>query len=90
MNPHITAIGSGKGGTGKTLIAISLAHALAHRGERVLLCDADLGLSNTSVHLGIKEGGNLADLLAGKTSLKQAVVHVSCGPRHGFSKPPQP
>ena len=35
--PHITAIGSGKGGTGKTLIAVSLAHALAHEGERVLL-----------------------------------------------------
>jgi flagellar biosynthesis protein FlhG len=84
MNPHIIAIGSGKGGTGKTLITVSLAHALAHRGERVLLCDADLGLSNTSVHLGIKDCGNLADLLSGKTSLKNAVVHVPCGARHGF------
>ena len=57
MNPRITAIGSGKGGTGKTLIAVSLAHALSHQNERVLLCDADLGLSNAGVHLGIKEGG---------------------------------
>jgi flagellar biosynthesis protein FlhG len=84
MTPQITAIGSGKGGTGKTLIAVSLAHALAHRGERVLLCDADLGLSNACVHLGVKEGGNLAGLLAGKASLKNTTMHVPCGPRFGF------
>ena len=84
MSPHITAIGSGKGGTGKTLIAVSLAHALAHCGERVLLCDADFGLSNASVHLGIMQGGDLAGLLTGKTSLKNAVVKVPCGPRFGF------
>jgi flagellar biosynthesis protein FlhG len=84
VNPRITAIGSGKGGTGKTLIAVSLAHALAHQNERVLLCDADLGLSNAGVQLGVREGGDLAGLLAGKTPLKNAVVNVSCGPRHGF------
>ena len=84
MNPRITAIGSGKGGTGKTLIAVTLAHALSHQGERVLLCDADLGLSNASVHLGIKEGGDLAGLIAGKTAMKNAVVNVPCGPRHSF------
>lgn len=84
MTPQIIAIGSGKGGTGKTLIAVSLAHALAHQGERVLLCDADLGLSNASVHLGLKHGGDLAGLLVGKTSLKNATVAVRCGPRYGF------
>lgn len=84
MTPQVTAIGSGKGGTGKTLIAVSLAHALAHQGERVLLCDADLGLSNASVHLGIEKGGDLAGLLAGKSSLKNAVVSVACGPRSSF------
>ena len=51
--PHVTAIGSGKGGTGKTFVSLSLAHAFAQEGERVLLCDGDLGLSNTTVHLGI-------------------------------------
>ena len=84
MKPRITAIGSGKGGTGKTLIAVSLAHALAHQNERVLLCDADLGLSNASVHLGIKEGGDLAGLIAGRTAMKNAVVTVACGPHHSF------
>jgi flagellar biosynthesis protein FlhG len=84
MTTHLTAIGSGKGGTGKTLIAVSLAHALAHQGERVLLCDADLGLSNAGVHLGVGETGDLAGLLAGHKTLKEAVARISCGPRAGF------
>src|SRR5437868_12038190 len=84
MTTHITAIGSGKGGTGKTLISVSLAHALTHQGERVLLCDADLGLANAAVHLGISETGDLAGLLAGTKSLKDAVVRIGSGPRNGF------
>lgn len=84
MTARLTAIGSGKGGTGKTLIAISLAHALAHRGERVLLCDADLGLSNAGVHLGLGETGDIAAVLAGRKPIKDAVVPVECGPRGTF------
>lgn len=84
--PQFTAIGSGKGGTGKTLIAASLAHALAHEGERVLLCDADFGLSNTTVHLGLKSGGDLVGVLAGRKDIAQAVVPALGGPktRGGF------
>jgi flagellar biosynthesis protein FlhG len=84
--PHFTAVGSGKGGTGKTLIAASLAHALAHEGERVLLCDADFGLSNTTVHLGLKSGGDLIGVLAGKKEIAQAVAPVLGGvkTRGGF------
>jgi flagellar biosynthesis protein FlhG len=84
--PRLTAIGSGKGGTGKTLIAVSLAYALSHEGERVLLCDADLGLSNTSVHLGLESGGNLPGLLAGDCGLRDATVSVLGGAaeRGGF------
>jgi flagellar biosynthesis protein FlhG len=91
--PHITAIGSGKGGTGKTLIALSLAHSLAHQGERVLLCDADLGLANASVHLGLDDGGNLPSVLKGECAVSDAVVPVMGGisKRGGFdllSAPP--
>ncbi|HEY0302829.1 MAG TPA: P-loop NTPase [Rhizomicrobium sp.] len=75
----ITAIGSGKGGTGKTLIATSLAHALAHQGERILLCDADFGLANAGVHLGLSHTGDLAAVLAGSKTLKDAVVRVNTG-----------
>jgi len=84
MTTRLTAIGSGKGGTGKTLIAVSLAQAFAHLGERVLLCDADLGLSNAAVHLGISETGDLAGLLSGQKSLKDAVARVACGGRNSF------
>ena len=86
MTPHMTAIGSGKGGTGKTLIAVSLAHSLAHAGERVLLCDADLGLSNATVHLGLEDGGNLPCVLKGDCAVADAVVPVLGGAsgRGGF------
>lgn len=86
VRPHFTAVGSGKGGTGKTLVAASLAHALAHEGERVLLCDADFGLSNTTVHLGLKSGGDLIGVLAGRKEISQAVAPVLGGPqtRGGF------
>jgi flagellar biosynthesis protein FlhG len=77
--PRLTAIGSGKGGTGKTLFTLALARTLADRGERVLVCDADLGLSNTAVQLGLGRGGDLPGLLAGRTRFRDAVVHVAKG-----------
>jgi flagellar biosynthesis protein FlhG len=79
MLPKLTAIGSGKGGTGKTLVATALAAALARQGERVLLCDADLGLSNATLHLGLDSGGDLAGLLADRLAFDQAVAQVSGG-----------
>ena len=84
--PRLTAIGSGKGGTGKTLLSVGLAHTLSHQGERILLCDADLGLSNTSVHLGLETGGDLPGLLAGEVALREAIVsvHGGVGARGGF------
>jgi len=78
---RLTAIGSGKGGTGKTFIALTLAQAFADLGERVLLADADLGLSNTSVQLGLAHAGDLPGFLAGRTTLKNAVAPVNC-PSH--------
>ena len=68
----LIAVASGKGGVGKTWFAITLAHALARRGERVLLFDGDLGLANVDIQLGLMPatdlgvwaaGGNLADAI---------------------------
>ena len=86
FTPRLTAIGSGKGGTGKTLLAVNLAYALSAEGERVLLCDADLGLSNTAVHLGLESGGNLPGVLAKQCGLRDAIVPVLGGAaqRGGF------
>jgi flagellar biosynthesis protein FlhG len=77
--PRLTAIGSGKGGTGKTLVSLALAQALARQGERVLLCDADMGLSNTAVHLGLADGGDLAGVLSGRRGIDGAIVAVNGG-----------
>jgi len=83
--PRLTAIASGKGGTGKTLIALGLAQALARQGERVLLCDADLGLSNTTVHLGLPDCGDLAGVLAGRLPMEKGAIAVNGGASsHGF------
>jgi flagellar biosynthesis protein FlhG len=46
---NLIAIGSGKGGVGKTWLAITLAHLLAGQGRRTLLFDGDLGLAPTSI-----------------------------------------
>ena len=78
---RVTAIGSGKGGTGKTMLAANLACALAQAGERVLLCDADLGLANAAIHLGLEHGGDLRGVLSGSRPLGDAVVSVFGGAR---------
>jgi flagellar biosynthesis protein FlhG len=63
MQTRLTAVGSGKGGTGKTFVSLNLAQALSQEGERVLLFDADMGLANTTVQLGLGDGGDIEDVL---------------------------
>ena len=60
----LTVLASGKGGVGKTFLAVSLAHALAQKGRRVLLVDADLGLANIDVQLGYDEPMGLGRAIA--------------------------
>jgi flagellar biosynthesis protein FlhG len=75
--PRFIAIASGKGGVGKTWLAITLSHALIKSGCRVLLVDADLGLANVDVQLGLTPHVDLGTLLAGRTNLAGAIT------RHG-------
>lgn len=70
---RIVAVASGKGGVGKTWFAITLAHALARQGRRVLLFDGDLGLANVDIQLGLMPAHDLASVLSGTRSLAQAV-----------------
>lgn len=72
--PRLLAIGSGKGGVGKTWFAITLAHALARRGRRVLLFDADLGLANVDIQLGILPPHDLGAIVAGRASIRDATL----------------
>ncbi|WP_368420078.1 AAA family ATPase, partial [Rhodovarius sp.] len=69
MSGRVLGVASGKGGVGKTVLAIGLAQALAEAGERVLLIDADLGLANVDVQLGLPAGPDLGMVLAGRLGL---------------------
>lgn len=76
---RIIAIASGKGGVGKTWLAISLSQALARLDQRVLLFDGDLGLANVDIQLGLGPGPDLASVLSGRCSLSRAVRQVEGG-----------
>ena len=70
------AVLSGKGGVGKTNIALNLACALYQTGFKILLVDCDLGLANLDVLLGITPQGNLQDVLLGETPLREVLFPV--------------
>lgn len=76
---RIIAIASGKGGVGKTNVSLNLAWALARQGRRVCLLDADLGLSNVDVLLGIRPDTGLEQVLFHGLPLREAVTQVATG-----------
>lgn len=71
----ILAIASGKGGVGKTWFAATLAHAAALAGRNALLFDADLGLANVDIQLGLTPELDLGGVIAGRATLADAVLH---------------
>src|SRR5512137_2026801 len=88
---RIIAVSSGKGGVGKTNIAINLALAYAQLGKRVIVMDADLGLANVNVLLGVIPRYNLYHLIRKQKSLTDILVDTSYGIQiiagaSGFSK----
>ncbi|WP_233559789.1 nucleotide-binding protein [Oleomonas cavernae] len=74
---RIVAVASGKGGVGKTWLAITLSHALARQGKRVLLFDGDLGLANVDIQLGLMPEHDLGAVIAHGTDLDVAVTPVA-------------
>jgi len=77
VNPgpvKVIAVTGGKGGVGKTNVSVNLAVAMAGMGKRVMLLDADLGLANIDVVLGIHPDKDLSHVLSGECNLNEVVV----------------
>ena len=75
----VLAVTSGKGGVGKTFVSANLAAALAKRGHRVLVIDADLGLANLDVVLNLYSKVTLHDVFTGKSKLEEAIIKAPGG-----------
>ena len=75
----VVAVTSGKGGVGKTFVSANLAAALAKRGQRVLVLDADLGLANLDVVLNLYPKVTLHDVFSGKAKLEEAIIRAPGG-----------
>lgn len=77
--PLVFSITSGKGGVGKTNIAVNLACCLAQEGKRVVLLDADLGLANVDVMMGLTPPRNLFHLFHDGASLEDILYETPYG-----------
>ena len=77
--PVTIAVTSGKGGVGKTNVVVNLAVALAGMRQRVLVLDADFGLGNVDVSLGLSPTAHLGDVLAGRRPVRDALVEGPMG-----------
>lgn len=78
-DPVIMTITSGKGGVGKTTLSVNLGLALAASGKKVLLFDADLGLANINVLLGVVPKYNLYHVIKGHKELEEIIIHTPEG-----------
>ena len=76
---RVAAIASGKGGVGKTWLAITLAQTLSRLGRRTLVFDGDLGLANADIQLGLTPDRDLQTVLAGRIALKDAIIRHEQG-----------
>jgi flagellar biosynthesis protein FlhG len=78
---QVIGIASGKGGAGKTTVSINLAVSLAMRGNKVMLLDADLGLANAQIALGVHAPSNISHVLSGDKRLQDIIVQAASGVR---------
>ena len=80
----VIAVTGGKGGVGKTNVTLNTAISMAKQGKRVMVLDADLGLANVDVMLGLRVEKNLSHVLSGECTLDEVLV---TGP-HGIKIAP--
>jgi flagellar biosynthesis protein FlhG len=77
--PLVISVTSGKGGVGKTSLSVNLSCALAKAGKKVLLLDADLGLANVDVLLGLAPEYNLFHLFHAGVPLRKIILPTAFG-----------
>ncbi len=75
----VIAVSSGKGGVGKTNVSVNLAAGLAKSGNSVMLMDADLGMANVDIMLGIKPKYDLHHVITGECSLEEVIFKGPMG-----------
>jgi flagellar biosynthesis protein FlhG len=75
----VIAVTGGKGGVGKTNVTLNTAIAMAQQGKRVMVLDADLGLANVDVLLGLRVEKNLSHVLSGECTLDEVLVEGPYG-----------
>ncbi|OPZ22864.1 MAG: Flagellum site-determining protein YlxH [candidate division BRC1 bacterium ADurb.BinA364] len=71
---RVIAVTSGKGGVGKTCFTANVAIALQRAQKRILVFDADLGLANIDVMLGLRPEYTLQDVLEGEKRIEEIIV----------------
>ena len=76
---RVFAVTSGKGGVGKTNLSVNIGIALAQAGQRVALLDADMGLANVDILLGLYPKYNLSHVLSGEKSLTEIMIEGPAG-----------
>jgi flagellar biosynthesis protein FlhG len=80
LNPvQVVAVTGGKGGVGKSNVSVNLAIGLAEMGKRVVVLDADLGLANLDILLGLSVNKNISDVLRGEAELADIMVDGPSG-----------
>lgn len=77
--PPVVAVASGKGGVGRTHVAVNLACAWRAAGFRTLVLDVDLALGGADLVLGVAPINSVADVIEGRCSASDAVVHAASG-----------
>ncbi len=74
---HVIAIASGKGGVGKTHLAVNLAILLSQAGKRVVLVDADLGTANVDVMMNVQPRHDLSHVLRRQRTVDEVAVRIN-------------
>jgi flagellar biosynthesis protein FlhG len=78
---RVIAITSGKGGVGKTNLSVNIGIALSQMGQKVVLMDADMGLANVDILLGVYPKFNLSHVLSGEKTLDEVMIDGPSGLR---------